>query len=221
MLRSLLHNEISWKCSVLGEQALLIEPEVEGSCLNVIHELAQVLEVQKPEGIVDVVPAYQSLGVLFDTQWTHTSLIEWIGNLKVSAASERESIVHEILVDYNAGLDWERVIKHTGLSKSEIIDQHQKPIYTVAMIGFLPGFIFLDGLDARLSTPRLEIPRTQIPAGSVGIGGSQTGWYSLESPGGWNLIGRTDTRIFDLKNDPPISIKAGDKVRFVPEKGDG
>ena len=82
------------------------------------------------------------------------------------------------------------------------------------MMGFLPGFVFLDGLDESLTVPRMESPRTKIPEGSIGIGGNQTGFYSLESPGGWNIIGRTSKSFFDQKKNPPTELQAGDKIRF-------
>ena len=221
MFRSLHHNGVLWKCSCLGEQALLLEPDGGKGNLNAIHQLAKSLETDQVEGIIDVVPAYGSLAVIFDQNWTHDGIINHIENLPVSMGDERQTMIHEIPVNYEKGIDWERVGSHTNLSRAEIIERHVKPVYTVAMIGFLPGFIFLEGLDELLSTPRLSTPRTAIPAGSVGIGGNQTGLYSLESPGGWNIIGQTTSRFFDPQSETPIKIKAGDKVRFVKGVGEG
>ena len=217
MSKSLRHNGISWKCSVLGEQALLLDPDVKE--LKFIHQLASTLEASKPKGIVDIVPAYESLAIVFDETWNHDALIQFLETLPSINQEQQEAVVHTVAVNYGNGLDWERAEHHTRRTKSEIIELHTKPLYTVAMIGFLPGFVFLEGLDPALQIPRLETPRTNIPAGSIGIGGKQTGWYSLESPGGWNIIGQTTQRFFDLDSDPPSHIKVGDNVRFVVSEG--
>lgn len=210
------HNSVSWKWSVLGETALLLEPAASHPKLEQVHQFAESIKTARLPGIVDVVTAYRSLAVFFDSKtWTHERLVHTIESIPTHSPSKKESTLHEIRVDYEAGLDWERVITHTGLSKSEIIDRHTSPIYTVAMIGFLPGFLFLEGLDEALATPRLPNPRIRVPAGSVGIGAHQTGLYSLESPGGWNIIGRTTAVRFNAEVYPPIAIKAGDKVKFI------
>ena len=220
MLPSLHHNEIIWNCTRLGETVLLLEPQVEKDVLAHVHGFSASLREAGIIGIVDVVTAYNSMAIIFETtKWDHETLIKVLKSIPVHAADYGAQTVHEILVDYNAGLDWKAVTEHTGLSKREIIERHTQPEYTVAMIGFLPGFIFLDGLDPALATPRLATPRTKIPAGSVGIGGHQTGLYSLESPGGWNIIGRTETRFFNIEANPPINLLAGDKVRFINKNG--
>ena len=102
----------------------------------------------------------------------------------------------------------------TKLSASEVVDLHSGSEYRVACIGFVPGFPFLAGLPKNLATPRRDVPRKEIPAGSVGIGGAQTGIYPLRSPGGWNLIGRTPLKLFDPTKDPPTLLCPGDRVRF-------
>ncbi|MCG8373557.1 MAG: allophanate hydrolase subunit 1, partial [Balneolales bacterium] len=145
----------------------------------------------------------------------HESLIWVLKDMPVISEGAVSSVIFEVEVDYSAGLDWNRVEEYSKLSKQEVIQRHTNQIYTVAMIGFLPGFVFLDGLDQRISVPRLETPRTYIPSGSVGIGGNQTGFYSLESPGGWNIIGKTRESFFDVKAHPPSRLNAGDKIKFV------
>jgi inhibitor of KinA len=122
----------------------------------------------------------------------------------------------EIPVCYDAefGFDLNRVAEHTKLSKREIVDLHGAGEYRVACIGFVPGFTFLSGLPKNLATPRRDVPRKEIPAGSVGIGGAQTGIYPLRSPGGWNLIGRSPLRLFDASKNPPTLLCPGDRVRF-------
>ena len=106
--------------------------------------------------------------------------------------------------------------KHAGLSREEVIRIHSGQDYLIYMLGFLPGFPYLGGLDQRLFTPRLDNPRTRIPAGSVGIGGEQTGIYPMESPGGWQLIGRTPLNLFSPDNGGKLMYEAGDRIRFVP-----
>lgn len=114
------------------------------------------------------------------------------------------------------GPDLRFVADHHGLRVEDVIELHSKPEYLVYMIGFAPGFPYLGGLPERLATPRLEKPRLSVPKGSVGIGGSQTGVYSVDSPGGWRLIGRTPLPLYDPKQDPPALLQAGDRLRFRP-----
>ncbi len=122
----------------------------------------------------------------------------------------------EIAVCYHAEFapDLEEVARHAGLSAEQIIRRHSGADYTVACVGFLPGFAYLAGLPESLATPRRAEPRKEVPAGAVGIGGGQTGIYPLRSPGGWNLIGRTPQRMFDPEATPPALLQAGDRVRF-------
>ena len=112
--------------------------------------------------------------------------------------------------------DIERVMKYTGYSKNEIITKHISGNYLVYFIGFSPGFPYIGGMDHKLETPRLKTPRTVVPAGSVAIGGSQTGIYPIQSPGGWNIIGRTYLTLFEWKNIDDSLIKIGSKIEFYP-----
>lgn len=125
----------------------------------------------------------------------------------------------EIPVHYGGefGEDLFEVAKFHHTTSEEIIRRHTEPTYTVFMIGFQPGFPYLNGLPENLHTPRRDVPRTKVPAGSVGIGGSQTGIYPFTSPGGWQLLGRTDLPLFNIQNSPPTLLSAGDNVRFVAE----
>ena len=102
------------------------------------------------------------------------------------------------------------------LTPDDVISIHASGNYLVYMIGFMPGFAYLGGLSDRIATPRRKTPRTEVPAGTVGIGGSQTGVYPLISPGGWNLIGRTPRAIFDIRRAEPTLLSTGDRVRFRP-----
>lgn len=123
----------------------------------------------------------------------------------------------EIPVDYGGdlGLDLKVIAKAKGMSMSEFAKLHAEPIYDVYFIGFQPGFAYLGGLNELLHTPRLSTPRLKIPAGSVGIGGAQTGIYPYQSPGGWNIIGNTKVKLFDVNSENPSLLKAGDRLKFV------
>ncbi|PTQ55016.1 MAG: Allophanate hydrolase 2 subunit 1 [Candidatus Carbobacillus altaicus] len=126
----------------------------------------------------------------------------------------------EIPVHYGGkdGPDLIPLAEEKGLTPDEVIELHSSTVYTVAMIGFMPGFPYLEGLPDILASTRLPVPRLKVPAGSVGIGGSQTGLYPFESPGGWRIIGRTDAVLFDVRRNPPARFKMGDRVRFIPVK---
>jgi KipI family sensor histidine kinase inhibitor len=124
----------------------------------------------------------------------------------------------EIPVCYGGdfGPDIEFVAQTHDLTVEEVIRIHSEPEYPIYMIGFTPGFPFLGGLPEKLHTPRLETPRTVVPAGSVGIANAQTGIYPIDSPGGWQLIGKTPLKLFDLQRSNPILLKAGDALKFKP-----
>lgn len=206
-------DEISWKVSELGKTAILLEPQVQENHLEYIQKLYFHIDNDAHSSIIDVVPAYQSIAIFYSK--SKNEILNYLENIKSISSVNEDRHLYKVEVDYEQGLDWERVCDYTEFAKSEIIERHSSVEYTVAMIGFVPGFIFLEGLDPALAVPRLGIPRTKIPAGSIGIGGSQTGLYSMESPGGWNIIGNSRFKFFDIKEDPPISISLGDKIKFV------
>ncbi|NJE02651.1 5-oxoprolinase subunit PxpB [Thermococcus sp. MV11] len=208
------------KVKPLGDSALLISfGEVINEGINDrVHALARAIEKAGFEWLVEVVPAYSSLAVIYDP-----TLIDFEGvkraveGVEASAESFEGELV-EIPVVYGGeyGPDLEFVAKHSGLSVDDVIEIHSKPVYRVYFLGFLPGFAYLGGMDERIAVPRLEKPRLRVPAGSVGIAGKQTGIYPLESPGGWRLIGRTPLRLFNPEKEPPTLFKPGDRVKFVP-----
>lgn len=212
--KSLQLNGSEWSAFRLGEKAWLLTPRDSNVQLGLIHETARSIEAEKIKGLVDIIPAYDSITLIFEQDEidVQTSL-EGIAESQPSII-EKDSVLHEVNVCYELGLDWEEVEGITELKKEEIIRIHLSPTYTVAMTGFLPGFIFLEGLDDRINAPRKSDPRTAIPAGAVGIGGSQTGIYSLESPGGWQIIGRSSEAFFNKYKNPPMQVKAGDKIEF-------
>lgn len=172
-------------------------------------------------GVLDVIPAYASIMVRFDPLITDGEAVKnavsaLLADKPVRLASSGEGRTVEIPVCYGGecGPDLENVVKHTGLDRDSVIAIHSGKEYPVHMIGFTAGFPYLGGMDERLATPRLKVPRTHIEAGSVGIAGAQTGIYSVASPGGWQIIGRTPLRLFSPDREEPFLVKAGDRIRF-------
>ena len=183
-----------------------------------VAALDQALHAAALPGVTETVPAYASLLVRFDPfAVDFAELCAAVERMEagLDGASAAVGKVVELPVCYGGeyGPDLAFVAAHAGLSEDAVIKLHSGREYRIYMLGFLPGFPYLGGLDARLHTPRLESPRTRIPAGSVGIGGAQTGVYPLDSPGGWRLIGRTPVPLDDAARLP---YRAGDRIRFVP-----
>ena len=206
-----------------GDTALLIEfgKEINPETNRKITALVQLMREQHIEGIVDVIPAFCSLLINYDPRvLSYEELKERMEHLlkmetKTEATRKR---IFEIPVCYGGeyGPDIENIAEHAGLSVDEVIKIHSSKDYLIYMLGFLPGFTYLCGLDERIHTPRLASPRLKIRAGSVGIGGSQTGIYPLDSPGGWQLMGMTPVRTYDPERQTPILVEAGDYIRFIP-----
>ena len=177
-----------------------------------------------PAGIRNLHPAFASVLIDFDPRRrTHEEVETWIRDAWRGApadASGPESRVIEIPVRYGGadGPDLEDVARHSGLTPARVAELHAAAEYLVYFLGFSPGFPYLGGMPPQLATPRLDAPRKRVPAGSVAIGGAQTGIYPMETPGGWRLIGRTRLRLFDASANPPALLRIGDRVRFVPVK---
>ena len=189
--------------------------------LNVqVRALGLAVERAGLAGIQEAVPTYRSLAIYYDPLvMGRDALKDQVQALQDSLGDEGEKSpkITEIPTVYGGeyGPDLDFVAGHTGLSQDEVIRLHAEPLYHVYMLGFMAGFAYLGGLSERLSVPRLATPRLKVPAGSVGIAGTQTGVYPLESPGGWRIIGRTHLRFFDPSHRVPTPILPGDKVRFV------
>jgi KipI family sensor histidine kinase inhibitor len=171
-------------------------------------------------GIVETVPTYRSLLVHFDPLVTD---FEELSSTLLSLAQDlsdepSDGRLWRIPVVYGGGfgIDLDDVAERHGLSSSQVIDKHSAPIYRVYMIGFVPGYAYLGGLDPDLATPRRETPRLKTPAGTISIGGSQAVIASIEAPSGWHLLGRTPVRSFMLERDPVFLIAVGDRVKFEP-----
>lgn len=188
-----------------------------------VHALAARIRAERPVWLRDLVPAYASLGVFFDPETiepdaVRTRLLHEASQAAEAPLAAGNQRIVEISVAYGGeyGPDLASAAAELGMSIDEFVRRHSAGEYVVGMIGFAPGFPYLLGLDPALALPRLATPRTRVPAGSVGIGGAQTGIYPRESPGGWRLIGRTSRVLFDASRDPPALLGPGDRVRFVP-----
>jgi KipI family sensor histidine kinase inhibitor len=196
-----------------GERALLVEVGE----LATVHRLHAALRALELPWVVELVPGYRTLLVVADRRRAGAldELAAALPDLELPPAEAVAGEPVEILVGYD-GEDLPEVASLTGLDVEEVVRRHTAPEYTVAFLGFSPGFPYLVGLDPALEVPRRDTPRTSIPAGSVGLAGGQTGIYPTASPGGWRLIGRTDLVLFDPAREPATLIHAGDRVRFVP-----
>jgi inhibitor of KinA len=206
----------------LGDSALAIEFAEEYSdrerLLARALSVAKVLEGANIPGVIDVTSAYESVAVFFDLARIEQDFEEKIRAFVASAGARASGKTRRIEIpvcyDDEFALDLARVETETNLSADAIIALHSSTEYTVACIGFVPGFPFLAALSEKLRVPRLESPRTKVPAGSVAIANAQAGIYPFESPGGWNVIGRTPLRLFDANASPPALLQPGDRVRF-------
>ena len=210
------------RCYLLGERAVVLEldPPVSLASQQRIWGLSERLK-SHPD-VVESIPGMNNLTVvLHNPQQTALDAIERLQSWwEESEAVLPESRQIEIPVIYGgeAGPDLEEVARHHQLTTRQVVELHASADYVVYFIGFQPGFPYLGGLDKRLHTPRRAEPRVLVPAGSVGIGGSQTGIYPLASPGGWQLIGRSNLQLFNPQNQPPTVLRPGDSIRFVPQK---
>ncbi|GAB2936049.1 5-oxoprolinase subunit PxpB [Hafnia psychrotolerans] len=213
------------RCYLLGERAVVLElePPVSLASQQRIWGLAQrLLDHCVYPDVRETIPGMNNLTVLLnDAQGSALDAIERLQRWwEESEAIEPESRLIEIPVVYggSGGPDLAFVAQHTGLSPRQVVDMHSGAEYIVYFLGFQPGFPYLGGMPEALATPRHAEPRLAVPAGSVGIGGGQTGIYPLITPGGWQVIGHTPLAMFDPQKSLPALLCPGDKVRFVPHK---
>ena len=208
-----------WQITPAGDQALLVTVgrTIDPTLLGEILALDQALADSRPTGLISTVPAYASLLCHYDPGVTDAAqLVASIRALEGEvAASVPPGEVIDIPTRYG-GPDLADVALKTSRTPAEVIELHTEREYLVYCVGFAPGFTYCGSLPNELSVPRLASPRARVPAGSVGIAGRQTGIYAVDSPGGWNLIGRTSVRLFDPAADPPARFKPGDRLRFIP-----
>jgi KipI family sensor histidine kinase inhibitor len=196
----------------VGERGLLVEVEE----LETVHRLHAALRELAPPGVVELGPAYRTVLIVAEPGRAGVldELAATLPELELPPAEAVAGETVEVPVRYD-GEDLPEVASLTGLEAAEVVRRHTAPTYTVAFLGFSPGFPYLVGLDPALEVPRRDTPRTSIPAGSVGLAGNQTGIYPTASPGGWQLIGRTELRLFDPARDPPALLAPGARLRFT------
>jgi inhibitor of KinA len=210
----------------VGDQAVTVEfgASIDDVLNRRVFAFADAVEHAAIRGVGELVPAYRSLLVQYDPETVAydelaarlEGMARGIGD--PTRAGRQPRVILEVPVVYGGdyGPDLVHVARNAGLSQEEVIRVHSHVPYRVYMIGFSPGFPYLGGVDPRIACPRLKTPRTRVPAGSVGIAETQTGVYPNESPGGWQLIGRTPVRLFDPAAVPPALARPGEFIQFVP-----
>ncbi len=204
-----------------GNAAVLVEWEyqIHDEISFQIQSLYQFLDHKRSLGILELVPAYQSLLVVFErNKMKQEEVMLLISSFKPMMQTIGNNItIWEVPVKYDAPEmpDMQVVLDYTKLDYKTLTTKHMDTIYDVNFIGFLPGFLYLSGMDEALAVPRKKIPDVAMPQGSVAIGGIQTGIYPEQSPGGWHKIGQVDIVLFDPYNDPYCKVKPGDKVKFI------
>ncbi|MDJ1480183.1 5-oxoprolinase subunit PxpB [Cytophagaceae bacterium YF14B1] len=220
----------NFQISPLSESAIVLGfgNTIDRTLNTQVLALAEAIQASPFPGFTEVLPAYSSLTVFYDIfavrkAFPHTPAYHTVRKILLDYITTDESVFHsgkdmlvKIPVCYSEvfGWDWKEVYEHTGISREEVIAIHTATIYRVYMMGFLPGFPYLGGMDSRIATPRKSQPRLKVEAGSVGIAGEQTGVYPLDSPGGWQVIGKTPVKLFDPTTNKPVLLKAGDQVQF-------
>ena len=218
----------------LGDSTVLVRvaenfERAPDEALNLVLAAQAAINAAQIPGVIEVAPAYTTVAVFYyparavDGGAPAENVFDWIeqkirGALsnakKVDAALDRSLVEIPVCYEAEFGIDLEHVAEHAGIPWREVVDLHCGAEYRVHCVGFTGGFPFLGGLPRKIATPRRDVPRKEIPAGSVAIGGMQTGIYPIKSPGGWNIIGRTPLRLFDPQKNPPVLLRAGDRVRF-------
>lgn len=221
-------QKLNYSIYPIGDSALTIEfgnairEETNDAVMQLFHQLKK----NQVAYIIDIIPAYSSISVIYNTvaikksnpnilafDWMQQQIVK---EMELSHVNElnRRQITIPVCYDITLGPDLNEVADYATLSIEEVIALHTAKFYKVYMIGFLPGFPYMATVDEKIQLPRKSQPRTKVPAGSVGIAGAQTGIYPLASPGGWQLIGQTPLKIFDVTLEMPCLLQPGDEVRF-------
>ncbi len=216
-----------FRISFHGDCSLVINfsENIEIETNRILYKILDSFEsdLKSSEFIEDIYPTFNSIiidynNLLIDFEklkvFVEKTLLESMYNFQLNSDSEE---VIEIPVNYGGvyGPDLSMMSDKLKISEKQIVKIHTSRTYRIYMIGFMPGFPYLGGLDEKISFPRLSTPRISVPAGSVGIAGIQTGVYPFESPGGWNIIGKTETKLFDTEANPPALLKGGVNLRFL------
>lgn len=225
---------MSIRFAPLGDSAIMVTlgDSIDEATHRLVRAASTRIERRAPEGVVDHVPAFASIAVHYDpavvarhahgNPYSHLrkALAELLADVSAEDLPPPRTVEIPVCYGGEFGPDLDDVARQHDLTADEVVRIHASGDYLVYMIGFMPGFAYLGGLAKAVATPRRKTPRTAVPAGTVGIGGSQTGVYPLVSPGGWNLIGRTPRAIFDIRREEPTLLATGDRVRFRPMTSD-
>lgn len=215
----------------LGDTAIVIElgNEIEMNIHKNVQRVFEYFNTNSPQWVIECIPAFTTVTLIYDplkvSKTNQHSLPYQIVSAYISESMKKVGSTHsfvgrtvEIPVCYGGelGPDLRFVADHNKLTDNEVIQIHSSNEYLVYMIGFAPGFPYIGGMSEKIASPRRKSPRLKIPAGSVGIAGSQTGIYPIETPGGWQLIGQTPAKLFQPESESPTLLKAGDTIKFKP-----
>ncbi|MEX2476564.1 5-oxoprolinase subunit PxpB [Marinobacter sp.] len=212
-----------WRYEITGVDTVTLHfgERIDIQLVERIHRAAEALKGPLAGRLIDTVPSYTTLLLRYDLAHDDLSSLiatvtETLADLPDAIAESADSETIEIPVFYHpsVGPDLSAIATRAGLSVEQVIEQHSRETYNVFAIGFAPGFAYLGQVPGELNTPRQATPRAKVPAGTLGIADTQTAIYPLDSPGGWNLIGRTPLTLFDPKRDQPSLLEAGQRVRF-------
>ena len=213
----------------LGDSAIMVTlgDSIDEATHRLVRAATARIDRHDVPGIVDLVPAFTSIAVHYDPavvaeqagaslpyEFVRRALDTLVAGTSAEDLPPPRTVEIPVCYGGELGPDLDELAGRHDLTAEDVISIHTAGDYLVYMVGFMPGFAYLGGLSDRIATPRRSTPRTAVPAGTVGIGGSQTGVYPLVSPGGWNLIGRTPRAIFDIRRDEPTLLATGDRVRF-------
>lgn len=221
-------NKQSYILYPLGDNALTIQfgNRIDTELNEQVHQIYHGLIVNRFAHWQDIIPAYTSITIIFNKAGSYYKSVSFeqvkhevediIDLIEISADGKNRKVRIPVCYDACFSLDGEVAASSRNMTITDLVEIHTSRIYHVYMIGFLPGFAYMGSVDARIAVPRLAQPRTSVPAGSVGIAGEQTGIYPLDSPGGWNIIGRTPLQLFEPKKPNPVLLNPGDEVMFIP-----
>ena len=219
---TVLLTDFQWRIAPTGDRCLIVEfgQRADTAVNRIVHAFARRLDDLSIKGIVDVAPAFTTVSIHYRPEcFGYEALRERMNDLLAQGIPQHPGLERqvEIPVCYGGacGPDLDEVATACGCTSAQVMERHIASPHRVAMLGFVPGFPYITGLDPSLSVPRRATPRTRVPTGTVAIAGSQTGIYPFETPGGWNLIGRTPLPMFDLGRASPCLLQPGDLPRFV------
>ena len=208
---------------LMGDRGLLLEfgDEISAEVNEKVRRMTLAIQAESIDGMIETVPTYRSLLVLYNplilpVDELKKRLIRLEEELKQTSFPDPKLTKIPVLYGGAYGPDLEGVARHHQISPEEVVRLHCSKPYFIYMIGFMPGFPYMGELPDTLITPRLKTPRLSVPAGSVAIAQKQTGIYPMESPGGWQIVGRTPIKLFDPEKDPPALLQMGDLVQFYP-----